>query len=221
MRGAALIVAGNEYLAQHAYAAGARKVAIVPSVIDLARYEVAARRSRARVVIGWIGSPSTFPFLARMAPTLKALSVTLDTEVRVIGANPPPNPPDFGPVSYRPWREDTEVEEIQDFDIGIMPLSPSPWEKGKCGYKLIQYMACGIPVVASPVGVNCKIVQEGLNGHLADTDEEWAIALRHLATDSSARLSMGQAGRLAVEAHYCVQIVAPELARLFRQVLAP
>jgi glycosyltransferase involved in cell wall biosynthesis len=99
-----------------------------------------------------------------------------------------------------------------------MPLLDSPWERGKCGYKLIQYMACGLPVVASPVGVNSVIVREGVNGFLASADEEWAVALETLIRDAALRQRMGSAGRQRVEDEYCVQQTAPRLIQWLKFV---
>jgi glycosyltransferase involved in cell wall biosynthesis len=116
------------------------------------------------------------------------------------------------------WSEETEVSSIQQFDIGIMPLTDSPWERGKCGYKLIQYMACGIPVIASPIGVNQEIVLPGKNGFLAKTEKDWKQYLEKLITMSwEERLKMGNAGRkLAVE-HYSTNAQAPRLLALIQK----
>ena len=110
------------------------------------------------------------------------------------------------------WSEQTEVESIKKLDIGVMPLRDGPFERGKCGYKLIQYMACGLPVVASPVGVNTTLVEHGVNGFLATSLGEWESALRTLATDPALRHRMGQAGRVKVERDYSLQVAAPKLA---------
>jgi len=93
-----------------------------------------------------------------------------------------------------------------------MPLLDSPWERGKCGYKLIQYMACGLPVVASPVGVNASIVRDGVNGFWSHDAQSWACALEKLLTDASLRERMGAEGRQKVERDYCLQVTAPRLA---------
>jgi len=103
-------------------------------------------------------------------------------------------------------------------DIGIMPLPDSPWARGKCGYKLIQYMACGLPVVASPVGVNRQIVEHGVNGFLAETDDEWREALATLVADPDLRRRMGAAGRKKVEADYSLQVYGPKVAAMLRDV---
>jgi glycosyltransferase involved in cell wall biosynthesis len=119
-------------------------------------------------------------------------------------------------TDIRPWTEDREVDDILDFDVGIMPLRDGLWELGKCGYKLIQYMACGRPVVASPIGVNRQIVEHGVNGYLAATADEWVIALRTLRDDQGLRDKLGRNGRKKVEGHYCLQVTAPRLAELLR-----
>ncbi|MDR9769432.1 glycosyltransferase [Acetomicrobium sp.] len=94
------------------------------------------------------------------------------------------------PVEILPWTEENEVAAIQNFDVGIMPLPDGPWERGKCGYKLIQYMACGRPVVASPVGVNRQIVEHGVNGFLANDTADWITALRELRDNAPLREAM-------------------------------
>jgi glycosyltransferase involved in cell wall biosynthesis len=121
----------------------------------------------------------------------------------------------------KPWSEQVEVSDIQQFDIGIMPLPDESLERGKCGYKLIQYMACGKPVVASPVGVNMVIVREGVEGLLPIDLSQWAEALRNLCDDPSLRKRLGLAGRKRVEAVYSLQVAAPRLEELLRSVLKP
>lgn len=216
MRNATLVVCGNAYLAERARSAGACHVEIIPTVIDLKRYEVLSPVPRQHIVVGWVGSPSTAKYLDLVAPALKALSERYTLQLRVIGAQ-------FAwpglDVDCRPWFEETEVGEIQDFDIGIMPLIDSPWERGKCGYKLIQCMACGKPVVASPVGVNQEIVVHDSNGYLASTVDDWIYAFDALFSNSQKRLDMGIQGRRLVEEKYCLQVTAPRLARLFDEVM--
>ena len=104
-------------------------------------------------------------------------------------------------------------------DIGIMPLPDAPWEKGKCGYKLIQYMACGLPVVASPVGVNTEIVAQGENGFLASGDSQWTEAINTLVADVALRQRLGRAGRRQVETTYCLQAQAPRLIEMLNRVV--
>ena len=119
-------------------------------------------------------------------------------------------------AEFREWNEAREIEDLHDMDIGIMPLPDTPWERGKCGFKLIQYMACRLPVVASPVGVNSKIVEHGVDGYLARDDSEWLAAFGSLASDASLRKSFGQAGRRKVAAEYSLQVTAPRMVELVR-----
>lgn len=213
MAAAELVVAGNQYLADRAVRAGAPWVEILPTVVDLSRYTpVSPAPDKGPVVIGWIGSPSTAPYLEIAADALRELSADGEVKVVVVGAGD--RLPPQVQAENRPWCEDTEVPTLQEFDIGIMPLHNSPWELGKCGYKLIQYMACARPVVASPVGVNVQIVDDGVNGFLADNGEQWRKALKTLCGDRKLRQRMGAAGRARVAEAYCLEVVAPKLATL-------
>jgi glycosyltransferase involved in cell wall biosynthesis len=214
MRNSVLVICGNAYLAERAHSAGSRRVEIVPTVVDLDRYTVVTSKKHSMLVVGWIGSPTTVKYLDVVLPALKIVATEFPLQLRVTGAQfvtPGLN------VDCRSWAEEAEINEIQDFDIGIMPLTETPWERGKCGYKLIQYMACGKPVVASPVGVNSEIVGHGINGYLASTVEEWVQAFRVLNFDIQKRLDMGAKGRRLVEEKYCLQITAPLLAQFFHE----
>lgn len=217
MRGSKLAVCGNNYLAQRARSAGASWVETVPTVIDLERYHVPPRPDRKQIVVGWCGSPSTVQYLDIVAPALKALAGEFPLQLRVVGAEF--SCPDID-VDCRKWSEATEAREIQDFDIGIMPLRDSPWERGKCGYKLIQYMACAKAVVATSLGANTKIVDHGLNGYLVSTVEEWVEAIRVLVADPQKRRAEGMEGRSLVEKKYCLQVTAPRIARLLEECVA-
>lgn len=213
MANAALVVGGNSYLAQRARSAGAPWVEILPTVIDMDRYP-SIKSLQDRPVDGlpkivWIGSPSTVRYLQALVVPLQDLAQRLPFVLRVIGADfalPGVN------VECLSWAEDTEVASIAACDVGVMPLQDSLWERGKCGYKLIQYMACGLPVVASSVGVNSSIVQNGVNGLLANDAAAWVGALERLLTQPSLRQRMGAAGRQSVEQEYCLQVTAPKLA---------
>jgi len=217
MKHAALVIAGNEYLAERARGAGARRVEIVPTVVDLTRYKAVQSVSRTTLVVGWIGSPSTSHYLSIIAPVISSLSKELDVRFVAVGANE--EAVRGLPIEVCSWSEETEVQSIQGFDIGIMPLLDSPWERGKCGYKLIQYMACGLPVIASPVGVNTEIVEQGVNGFLASDLHEWEQALRKLLEDKLLRQRMGAKGRERVEKWYSLQVQEPRLEALMRGVL--
>lgn len=215
MAGARLVVGGNEYLAARACEAGAPWVEVLPTVIDLERYAAPSGGSEANPVprIVWIGSPGTVPYVARLAEPLAALAWRHRFVLRIVGGQLALPGVD---VECLDWTEDSEVARITECEVGIMPLSDSPWERGKCGYKLIQYMACGLPVVASPVGVNRDIVREGESGFLAQEPADWVDRLGRLLDDAQLRHTMGRRGRQRVEQDYCVQQVAPRLIRLLR-----
>ena len=215
MRGAALVMAGNAYLAAYARQAGARHVEVVPTVIDLDRYPahvpMPVPAPSVPPCVGWIGQRATASFLVPYQPLFERLTVSGVARFAAIGIDAQ----SLGlPMESIPWTEQTEVASIASFDIGIMPLLDAPFERGKCGYKLIQYMACGLPVVASPVGVNRQLVEHGVNGFLAETPEQWEQALQTLLADADLRLRMGQAGRLKVGQQYCIQVTGPKLVGL-------
>jgi glycosyltransferase involved in cell wall biosynthesis len=218
MRAARIVLAGNDYLAARAREAGARSVLVLPTVVDLARYAPKARPAAQSpdtpVRIAWIGTPATVHYLRGLAAPLAEVAKRHAIEVRVIGAEL--ELPGV-PVRHVPWSDAGEAAAIAECDIGVMPLPDSPWERGKCGYKLIQYMACGLPVVASPVGVNCRIVRPGANGFLAADDASWATALGELVADAALRARLGAAGRALVESDYSLQANAPRLAAALRE----
>lgn len=217
MRYSTVVTAGNSYLAAHASAAGARRIELFPTAIDLRSYPASAARSAAdRPVIGWIGTPFTVRYLEPLLPIIEKLNKAFGAELVIVGATVDTKKHPY--ARCIPWHEHTEVEEIGKFDIGVMPLPDEPWEKGKCGYKLIQCMACSKPVVASPVGMNVDVVQQGVNGYLARTEHEWFEAISALLAEPALRQEMGRKGRAMVEEKYCVQVTAPRLARLLKDV---
>ena len=213
MRRASLVLVGNEHLAQYARGAGAVGVEWLPTVVDLDRYAPReAAEPGAPVVLGWIGSPSTAPYLRGIADVVARLAQSHPLRCVAIGARP--DQLEGTPFEALPWSEATEAALLRTLDIGVMPLPDGPFERGKCGYKLIQYMACALPVVASPVGANRDIVEQGRNGFLASGADEWRAALHALVADPGLRRRFGEAGRRSVEQCYSLQVHAPRLARL-------
>jgi glycosyltransferase involved in cell wall biosynthesis len=215
MAAATLVTAGNDYIAQRARAAGAPWVEVLPTVVDLDRYPDPAANPAAAATdgilrIGWIGSPTTTRYLAGIAPALRQLAGERRIRLVAIGAGALEMP--GVDVERLPWQQDAEAEMLRRCDIGVMPLDDTPWERGKCGYKLIQYMACGLPVIASPVGANRQIVDDGRVGFLADSATVWHTALARLCDDAALRRQLGASGRRKVEALYCYQVTARRLA---------
>jgi glycosyltransferase involved in cell wall biosynthesis len=215
MREAALVVAGNSYLAARADAAGAKQIEQLPTVVDLDRYPPSEPPTNETFTIGWIGTPVTTRYLELVRPALK--EVCAGGRARLVAIGSTRLAWDDVPHEVVPWSVATEVAQLQRFDVGIMPLKDSPWERGKCGFKLIQYMACGRPVIGSPVGVNSDIISDGVNGLPATSTEDWIRALRTLQHDAGLRRRMGAAGRAAVEARFCIQVTTPRLADLLRR----
>jgi len=209
MRCSSKVIVGNEYLARYAEFSGAKSVGLIPTVIDADRYSVPGENRRKRIVIGWIGSPSTEGYLLNLIPVFERLKNSYNVSFVAIGASD--NSFKNTPVEVLPWDEETEVDLIKDFDIGVMPLTDSHWERGKCGYKLIQYMACSIPVVGSLVGVNEVIIKQDENGYLVSNLIEWEERLRTLIDSEELRLEMGKNGREGVSSWYTLQKQAPRL----------
>jgi glycosyltransferase involved in cell wall biosynthesis len=214
MSRAALVIVGNDYLADRAMRAGAKRLECLPTVVDLDRYPVGPKGENSVFTIGWIGSPITARYLHAVEPALSEVCKSSNARLVLVGSGQVKLK--GVPLEIRPWLEETEVVDIQSFDVGIMPIPDDPWSRGKCGYKLIQYMACSRPLVASPVGVNQKIVENGVNGFLATTIRDWGNALQALRDSSNLRKCMGRAGRHKVEMEYCIQVTAPRLVSLLR-----
>jgi glycosyltransferase involved in cell wall biosynthesis len=120
------------------------------------------------------------------------------------------------PLEVRAWSEETEIDDLRKFDVGIMPLPDTDWARGKCGFKIIQYMACGIPAVASPIGVNRDIINDTVNGYLAHSEAEWLQALETLHDSPETRSMMGKAGFRKVSEEYSLKSIAPRLIRLIK-----
>jgi len=222
MARAALVIAGNDYLADYARRNAAPRVVVIPTVLDLARYPAPGGAGSELVRTGpprlvWIGSPATVHYLQLLAAPLRVLAQRTSFVLRIVGGGAIQMP--GVPMEVLAWSEESEVETIAACDVGVMPLLDSPWERGKCGYKLIQYMACGLPVVASNVGVNPQIVQSDVNGFIASSDDEWVAALQRLLGDHALRVRLGLAGRQRVERDYCVQQTGPRVAGLLRSAV--
>jgi glycosyltransferase involved in cell wall biosynthesis len=213
---AAAVVTGNDLLAEYARRYNGN-VCVVPSTVDTDTYLPRRTYSdRAPVVIGWSGSPSTVQHLRTVTGALRRVVASACVELRVMGGEF--EAPGI-PLSLRLWSPEREVEELQAFDIGIMPLPDDPWSRGKCGMKALLYMGVGVPVVASPVGVNTSIIQDGQNGFLADSEDEWVEKLLVLVRSVSLRRSFGTAGRATVEATYSLRTQAPRVLRVLQSVL--
>ena len=217
LKSAAACICGNPYLRDYAARFCDRSM-VLPTVVDTSVYRPVSRPDDKAVIIGWIGSPTTWQNVRPLLPLLSELAAEGRVRVRAVGAGVNAEADRFEGLELVDWSEESEVAEVQRMDVGIMPLFDRPFERGKSGYKLIQYMACGLPVVASPVGVNSDIVREGEIGFLANSREQWGKALRTLIGDRELRARMGQAGRARAEADYSLASQAPRLIEVFREI---
>jgi len=212
------VVVGNRFLGTFANKFNGN-VHVIPTTIDLDRYRqsFAQRKSRPDepLVIGWIGLPYNFDALTLVAAPLARLAQEVRLVLRVISAGWPDL--DGVTVETRNWSQADEVEQLRQFDIGIMPLVDSEWSRGKCGLKILQYFAAGVPVVASPVGINRDIIEDGRNGFLASDADAWYERLRTLATNTGLRQRLGEAGRATVAASYSVEGWTEPLARVWSE----
>jgi glycosyltransferase involved in cell wall biosynthesis len=206
------VMAGNPYLAEYAMRVNP-ETSVVPTSIELKNYTLEASADVPVPVIGWSGSFSTVPYLNRLKPVLQELIRTERFRLRVIGTNEYAVP--GVEVDVFPWAAASEVEDLRPMTIGVMPLIHDEFSRGKCGLKALQYMALGIPPVVSPVGVNSEIIQDGVNGFLADTPEEWKAKLTLLLRDRDLRARMGAAARRTVEAKYSAAIQSKRVFDIF------
>ena len=209
IEGAATTVVGSHFLLDYASRHGGR-TELLPTVVDLSHYPQEDEPARPRpFTIGWIGSPSSETFLADLRPMLARFCQEHGSRLLVIGAGA--GEPWFSGMRAVPWSEATEVGSLSEIDVGIMPLHDTPFARGKCALKAIQYMACWKPVVASPVGEAPEVVRHGESGFLASSLEEWWKALETLRSDPALRTSMGWCGRARVQERYSLDSAAPRL----------
>ncbi len=215
-RQAAVTSVGNEWLADKARAAGGR-VQVFPTAVDTRAYAGRPAALAPGQVIVWVGLPGNLRYLQPLRPVLARLVADFPAlRLRVISSAWPDWPE--VPVERVAWSADGEAPAICSADIGIMPLTDDEFTRGKCAFKLLQYMAAGLPCVASPVGANREVVVPSQTGLLADTAAQWEAALRELLLQPALRQQMGQAGRARAVAHYDTQVILPRMAALLRRL---
>jgi len=218
MRQARAVIVGNDFLSQYA-SRYSERVSVIPTVVDLARYsprEDYECHDEQGLVIGWVGTPVTARYLSTLAGTLRRVARDRAVVVRCVGT-----PAGFSIpgvlVESVPWSEATEAGIIRTFDIGVMPLAQEPFAEGKCGLKLIQYMACGVPAVGAKLGANTEIIRHGVDGFLAAGDEDYVEVIERLAVDAALRARVGRAGRRRVEERYSLQARAQEFCNVLER----
>ena len=211
-RWAHTVVGGNDFLCNYARKYNSHVVHL-PTCVDVENHHSRLALQMDKPVIGWTGSHSTLKYLDPIVSLLASISERYGAEVLIICNKPPAF--SFPGLVYIPWSEKTEVADLRKIHIGLMPLVPDAWSEGKCGFKLIQYLSLGIPAVASPVGINRKIIDQGLNGFLCTMETEWEEALQTLLQDSALRQKFGQAGREKIIREFSIQANAPVFLGLF------
>jgi glycosyltransferase involved in cell wall biosynthesis len=213
------VVAGNAYLADYARRYNPH-VTVIPTCVDTTLFvpRQDAPAPGAPLVLGWIGTPTTAAYLKTLAPVFARVVHEHPCELRIAGAGRELRF-DGVPVSNTAWSLQGEVALFNTCDVGVYPLSDDQWTLGKCGLKAIQFMSCGVPVVAAAVGVNREIIDDGVNGFLASTEDEWVEKLTRLAADPALRRRIGEAGRQTIQDRYSLTVNAPRMAATLREAL--
>jgi glycosyltransferase involved in cell wall biosynthesis len=207
------VIAGNEILAEH-LATYNRSVTVVPSLVDASAYALRSHQQGEEVTFGWIGSATTAPYLRGIAPVLERFAQQSQREVRllVVGGSAPPIA--GAKVEERAWSPGAERQALAEMDVGLMPLDDTPWSRGKCAYKALQYMACGIPSVVDDVGISARTVSGA--GYVAADPGQWLEALHALAGDPDLRARLGGVGRRRIEADFSFDRWIPTLAAILQ-----
>lgn len=204
---------GNEYLCGYARKYNSA-VVYNPTTIDTKNYHNKINaHTQHKPVIGWTGSHSTIRYINEILPVLRKLEAEFDFTFKVISDLKPEI--ELLSLEYCKWNKNSEIEDLVQFNIGIMPLKDDKWANGKCGFKALQYMALGIPALVSPVGINTRIVDHGINGYVCTNDEDWANALRELLSNRERLIEMGKRTREKIENHFSVESNSPNFLALF------
>lgn len=204
---------GNTYLQEYAKQYN-RNAFVVPTTIDTENlHNQVKAHEPGKPVIGWTGTHSTMRYLDLVVPAISQLEKKYDFTFQVISNKAPDLP--LQSVTFKPWNKETEIQDLLDFNIGVMPLEDDAWSKGKCAFKALQYMALGIPALVSPVGVNSEVVDHGRNGFICTTTEEWYQAIELLLLDNQDRIDKGREARQKIVQHYSVLATKEKFLALF------
>lgn len=216
-----LIICGNDFIADR-FSKWNKNIAIIPTAVDTRRYMSRKENylSQNKNVIGWIGTSGNFKYLYKIEPALeRVMNVRPEVILKIISDKKPKFSGKLGEkFEYVKWSLETEITDIQSMTIGIMPLDNTEWEKGKCSFKMLQYMSCNVPVVVSPVGMNAQILGENKVGFGVNTLKEWVDALIYLLDFSEQREKMGANGRKLVEEKYSTDVIVPKLSSCLKMV---
>jgi glycosyltransferase involved in cell wall biosynthesis len=207
------VTVGNQFLLDYAYSFNNHAI-IIPTIVDTEQFHNKIKnQNSAKTVIGWTGSHSTLFYLDPIIEVINSLSQKYEFTFLVIADVDPKLK--LKNYQFIKWNKDTEVEDLLNINIGIMPLKEDDWSKGKCGFKAIQYLSLGIPALVTPIGVNTEIVQEGIHGFHCTTTEEWQKKLEILLFDTNLRKKMGIAGRQHIVSNYSKKATTQKFLTLF------
>lgn len=208
------VTVGNLFLADYAKQFNSN-VEVIPTTIDLQKHHnLDGNQEQEPLVIGWTGTHTTGRYLQDLLPALDDLALTTNFVFRVISNQTPDFQRPY--LEFVQWKKASEIEDLATFNIGVMPLEDNDWARGKCGFKGLQYMALGIPALLSPVGVNVEIIQDGVNGFLCNSKEEWKQKLAQLLADSELRNRIGSAGKRTIVDRYSVEANKSKYLVLFK-----
>ncbi|QDV20131.1 Glycosyl transferases group 1 [Gimesia panareensis] len=218
-----LLIAGNQNLVDEARKYN-DQVRLLPTSVITSKYPLKdySQPPPGKPVIGWTGLDTNIPNLQLVVPALNRLAEKFEFTLCIISATPEPIAElalDGMEVRHVVWQPETEYQDLSAFDIGIMPLADDEWSRFKCGLKLLQYMALGIPAVASPVGVNAEIIEQGVNGFCAESTEGWYASLEQLLTAPELRKQIGLSGRKTVEEQFDVERNSQRLKQFLEETL--
>lgn len=217
---ATMIVAGNSHLAEW-FGRFNKNIVIVPTAIDVDTFIPIRRNEDQPFTLGWTGTSGNFKYLYRINKVLKDFfDYARDARMLVVADKFPYklNVP-LDKLEYVKWSEANEVAMVQKMDVGLMPLADDSWTRGKCSFKMLQYMACGKPVVVSPVGMNAEVLEKGSMGFGPTSEQDWLSALVELYKDRELGLSLGQNGRLVTERDYSITVISKNLSDIFLNVI--
>jgi glycosyltransferase involved in cell wall biosynthesis len=214
MKWATINACGNDFLLRKAQELNPNAL-LIPTTIDTEKSHdrVAEHPMHGKLIIGWTGSHSTVQYLHQILTVIKELEKEFDFEFRVISDRKPPF--SCKSLHYIKWNKSSEIEDLAAINIGLMPLPEDAWAEGKCGLKALQYMALGIPVLLSPLGVNKQIIIEGMHGYFCEDSQDWHKHLRNLILDRALLRKLGSNTRTRVEEAYSVHANASKFLLLF------
>lgn len=219
VQSANLVIAGNSYLKNQADKFHPEEICVLPTPVDSRLYPPQALNGeKSEIVLGWLGSRSTLKYLADIIPALEELGRRFPAVKLKIVAD------DFFEMREMtvvkvPWTPVGEVAALYSFDIGLMPLRDDVWTRGKCGFKLLQYMAVGLPVVCTPVGINAEIVDDGVTGYWAWTSSDWVDKVERLISNPRLRADMGQRGQSKLQSLYSLEVTAAQFVNAIVRVI--